>query len=269
MKLLRPTNVTPEDYIAFLISHRMAKLGNTPDGIFNELDNDRSGAIDEQELVRGIKETLDIMLSDQTIIEAFIQLSGEDRVISRNDFLNRVNMANYIKYSTHDRYVVSKAQFLNVLVLGFNYVQRRDAARLNQRYRNMTKDLDKNVLKNALLEIDPDLSDFRLEEYLGQIYETSREEDVPLEISHLIRTILRNGIGTIGTSVYAVPELNQDLQDREYNYALEVAGSKFKVVLQKQDKPQMPEILNTEEDEEEVRTIYRVIKKKKKSKRRH
>lgn len=46
VKMLRPNKVSVEDYVLFLISHRMVKMGVTPDDIFTMIDADGGGTLD-------------------------------------------------------------------------------------------------------------------------------------------------------------------------------------------------------------------------------
>lgn len=46
VRMLRPKNVSVEDFVLFLISHRMVKMGVTPDDIFTMIDADGGGTLD-------------------------------------------------------------------------------------------------------------------------------------------------------------------------------------------------------------------------------
>lgn len=53
-----------ENFVLFQISHKMVKLGLTPDDVFNIIDADGGGTLDQDELLLGLKRNLDVMLPD-------------------------------------------------------------------------------------------------------------------------------------------------------------------------------------------------------------
>ena len=59
LEIMKPENVTNEDFVLFKICHQMAKLGLTPEQIFHSLDKDGGGSISIMEFITWIKKNLD------------------------------------------------------------------------------------------------------------------------------------------------------------------------------------------------------------------
>ena len=53
LEIMKPENISQEDFVCFKICHKMAKLGNTPEMIFNLLDKDGGGTISDKEFILG------------------------------------------------------------------------------------------------------------------------------------------------------------------------------------------------------------------------
>ena len=93
LDLLKPALVSVEDYVAFKICHKMAKLGKTPEMIFNILDKDKGGTIDPNEFLTGTKEDLDLWIPDSMLEKLLKSLTNtENNEITKEAFMSRINL---------------------------------------------------------------------------------------------------------------------------------------------------------------------------------
>lgn len=156
LELLKPAEASHEDFVAFKICHKMAKLGKTPEMIFTMLDKDGGGTIDANEFITGTKEDLDLWISDKNIEKLMkkMDLDGNGE-IAKEEFMNRINMKVLMEWNKNPLWTVTKACFLITLVEVHKFKQRKLTAHLNPAFARYGKSaLSKNEFSELISSYD-------------------------------------------------------------------------------------------------------------------
>jgi Ca2+-binding EF-hand superfamily protein len=164
LHLLKPEGISLVDYVLFCVCHKMAKQGNTPEAVFNLIDKDGGGSIDQGEFVQGIKTSLDLWLSEEDITEVHVALAVNGQ-LSKAAFLSRCNFDWYQAVVKSDEYITTKCKFLNMLIDVFNRKQTNNAAQLLDLFHSRSEDpMTKETFTNVLKTLDPERNtDTRIE----------------------------------------------------------------------------------------------------------
>ena len=172
LKLLKPDGVSMANYVVFKVCHKMAKLGLSPDAVFNLIDADGGGSIDADEFVKGIKTSLELWISEADIREVYDEIA-EFGELSRTVFAQRCNFDWYLSVVKSDEFVTSKCHFLNVLIDVYNKRQRDDMAKLLAMYETAEEDpMQKGTFTDLVRSLDPTNPDDRIE----TIWKLGKEE---------------------------------------------------------------------------------------------
>ena len=155
LELLRPEKVSHSDYVLFKLCHKMAKLGMNPEGVFNLIDADHGGSIDEEEFVKGIQSSLELWIPETEIRSVFGELAT-DGVLSKHSFLARCSFDWYYAVVRGDDFITTKCEFLTALITVFERRVREDTGMLIALYETKHEDpLSKPTLSELLRDIDP------------------------------------------------------------------------------------------------------------------
>lgn len=212
LELIKPDLVSDVDFVAYKICHKMAKLGKTPEAIFNMLDKDGGGSIDVIEFIEGTKQDLDLWISDEQIKKFMGTLdetgTGE---VTKEKFLSRINMRNLMEWNRSDDWVVTKALYLITLIEVFKSKQRKDTAFLYTEFSKFGTDtISQDQFTQSLVKLDSLLTSERL----NDLCEEARQESEEINQSGFTSVILKYGIGGFGLGAFMIRELLETLSTR-------------------------------------------------------
>ena len=196
LELLKPENVTHEDFVAFKICHKMAKLGKTPEMIFNLLDKDHGGTIDSQEFITGTKDDLDLWISDENVKKLMAQLDTEGKgEVSKEAFMEKISMKALMQWNKDTSFAVTKASFLNALVEVHKFKHRKLAVKLNIEFKKINKAaLELNEFTGVVEELDSSLAKQDIEK---MFHEAAGPGKKSVNLQQVIRVASKYGLGDV------------------------------------------------------------------------
>ena len=209
LELIKPQSVSIEDFVAFKICHKMAKLGKTPEMIFNILDKDQGGTIDVDEFLTGTKVDLDLWISDKNILKLLAQLDNGTKEISKDAFMNRINMKFLMECQKSLDWVVSKCTFLTSLVEVYKYKQRKTAAHLIPKISSYESPITKESFYKLVDEYDQNLGDENAE----KLYEEAKANTLGVNPYSIQEVFSKYGLGELKS--FKNRELIQELYRRK------------------------------------------------------
>lgn len=234
LDLLRPERVSHSDYVLYKVCHRMGKIGMNPEAVFNLIDADHGGSIDEEEFVQGIKSSLELWIPEAEIrsVHAELAMNG---VLSKSAFLGKCSFDWYYSVVKSDDYITTKCQFLNVMIDVYARRVRHDTGMLIGLYESKNENpMTKDTLTNLLREMDPANTSERIE----AIWSFGMEQagDSPgLLPAPFVKAMLKYRSGQLAQTVFCkfhsdMPEIEKAIEDRkmetvDINLA-EVSGKK-------------------------------------------
>ena len=234
LDLLRPERVSHSDYVLYKVCHRMGKMGLNPEAVFNLIDTDHGGSIDEEEFVQGIKSSLELWIPEGEIRAVHAELATGG-ALSRNAFLAKCSFDWYYSVVKSEEYITTKCQFLNVLIGVYTRRVRHDTGMLIGLYESKNENpMTKDTLANVLREMDPANSDERIE----AIWSFGMEQagDSPgLIPAAFVKSMLNYRSGQLAQTVFCkrysdMPDIEKAIEDRKMDTVninlAEVSGKK-------------------------------------------
>ena len=112
LRLIKPPELSIENFIIFKICHKMAQDGCSPEDLFRRLDLDHGGTIDHMEFQRGIQQLMGLWLSTDDLVSAMDRISPGRSEITRDQFSRVINSDAYYNSPALKDLNVSGASFL-------------------------------------------------------------------------------------------------------------------------------------------------------------
>lgn len=201
LKLIKPPEVPIEQYVMFKICHKMAKTGVNAEGTFEIIDTDKTGVIEQEEFVESIRKVLELWISPEDINEAFAELAGYQPVLRRRAFLEKLNFKQYLQDGLSERFSISRAKFLNVLVEVAALRERQIAAELFELLGSDTT-TSMRQFSTLITTLDASIDSERLEWLWHKAEELSAGSDVTTKA--VVRTLLRHRVGEYAESPFCM-----------------------------------------------------------------
>jgi hypothetical protein len=198
LSLIKPAAIDVSDFIIFKICHKMAKLGLTPESLYDLIDAKKEQSLLREEFIQGVQQTMDLWV-DRADLEALFSLidSNTSETISKEEFVLKINFDSYYFNVKNEYYVVSKSTFLNALTDVYTTMYQHQAARLQKIYNEVgNRELSLTKFRQVVMSIDPHLGLSRVDQMYGEagrIYSDS--QGVGLEA--FCRILLQHGIGAL------------------------------------------------------------------------
>ena len=162
LRRLKPNSISLQDFISFNVCHCMAKSGLSAEAVFTTLDTNKSGLIDLEELVRGLRTSMNLWLAEEDLEEAFDFLVTGGNAIQKEVFLTHFDFKKYLQVAFTETYSVSKPNFLRIIGDVYFLRERQIASELHALLLN-AGDLTKSSLSQILRSLDPDITPTRIE----------------------------------------------------------------------------------------------------------
>ena len=112
LRLVKPPDLSIEDFIIFKICHKMAQDGCSPEELFRRLDLDGGGTIDHSEFQSGIQQLMGLWLGGEDLQLAMSKMSPDSGEIPREQFFKYINFDAYYNCGAWKSQNVSGANFL-------------------------------------------------------------------------------------------------------------------------------------------------------------
>ena len=214
LELMKPDNISEEEFVLYKICHKMSKLGSTPADIFGVLDTDGGGTISKGEFIKGIKKNLDLWIPEATIGKLFVNLNpGSSGEITKEIFLSKINMKTFLEWSKNPNWAISKASFLISLVEVYKHNQRKLSAHLNPNFAKYRKQgLEKNEFKELICIYESGLAEYEVD----KLYNEALTIDASVEGASFKSTssiMAKYGFGALKS--FKIKELLQELSSRK------------------------------------------------------
>lgn len=226
LELLKPSKISHEDFVAFKICHKMAKLGKTPEMIFKLLDKDQGGTIDSTEFITGTKDDLDLWISDANISKLMSQLDTDGTgEVTKEAFMGKISMKALMQWNKDPNFAVSKASFLNALADVHKFKHRKLTAKLNPEFKKVGKDnMSVNEFAEVVARLEPGLSKQEIDKLF---FEASAPDRKAVTFNHFAIVASKYGMGEVKS--FKVRELAQQLARRKSFVGAMMIGSEVTV----------------------------------------
>jgi len=225
LELIKPKAISDQEYLVYRLCHKMTRMGTTPEAIFSYLDKSQAGILDLSRIKEGLKEGLDLWVSDEAVAQLFQDLDKfKNGVVTKSQFLKFFSLEKLIDYNKNQRFVVTKSTFLTSLIETLRARQVRDAAYIEYVLESeTTKQLQRSHAEAIFKKLDPQLSCEKLKSLLDQA-EFLSEEFISREA--VSKLALRYGVG-----VFGIKGLMQNLNERKHKVDVEVAEDASKGIV--------------------------------------
>lgn len=200
LKLIKPQDVPIEQYVMFKICHKMAKTGVNAEGTFELIDTNKTGVIEQEEFTESLRKVLELWVSPEDIYESFAELSNFQPVLRRKAFLEKLNFKQYLQDGLSERYSITRARFLNVLVEVSALRERQIASEL---FNLLGSDstISQQQFSSVVASVDPSVEAERAE-WLWQKAEELSAGSVNAKA--VVRTLLRHRVGEYAESPFCM-----------------------------------------------------------------
>lgn len=200
ISLLKPENVSVNDYLIFRICHKMAKLGKTTEQIFNEWDKDGGGSVDKNELLDGIKGYLDLYMSNNDVETLFKALDpNNEGEIKSSIFSSVINIDRYNEMCKREVYACSKTRFCLILLEVYEKLQKREVDKLAQIFKSNGKEiLDLGNFLNVMQKVNPDVNVMNVSSMYQEAQVLSGHAYSGINCSGFCRYVIEKAIGGRG-----------------------------------------------------------------------
>ena len=208
LELIKPEKVSVEDYVAYKICHKMAKIGKTPEMIFNLLDKDAGGTVDCKEFISGTKGDLDLWISDGNVEKLMEALdANHSKEISKESFMSKINMKFLLDCNKNPSWTVSKCSFLSALLDVFSSKQRKLLRVLHEKSRP-SGTFNKQQFTSSLLDLDPNLDS----QTIDKMYDEAKDKGAEVNLQVASEVASKYSLGDLRS--FKSRELLQELQRR-------------------------------------------------------
>ena len=188
----------------------MARMGRTTDFIFETLNAERSGQLEYQDFIDGIRYTLNIWVTQEEAEDLCHYIDNENTgVITFGSWYQKVNFVDFADKMYSKAAMITKADFLNSLVDEYEYEVVQDYYLLKQMIRYPV--LNQSTMSSVLLQLDPNLD----QEDLEKLYDEAKEQDQGtaggVSPNALCVIVLKHNIGGYGVGMFDAFSLDSSL----------------------------------------------------------
>ena len=163
LDLVKPETMSLEGYLAYRICWTITNKGLTPNYLFSILDKDQNEAVTVQAIQSGLKEDLDLWVSETSLTEFLKGIADSQGTISKTDLLSRINLENFIKESQD--LVVPKSKYLLSLSEVFISKRRNHVASLYEKFSQLSYDaVNLQKFTKLVLQVESSTPFWRIEE---------------------------------------------------------------------------------------------------------
>lgn len=158
--MLRPQNVSKEQYFLFIISYLLNKIGVLPDQFFDLLDEQGKTYIKARVLIEGFEKHLKMWLLPEDYIKIYTAFGCfHSKNIHRSQFISQFSVdPSGLVYSEKKNYSVTKYCVLKSLLQMSKLIEIKATANLFRLFSSRTEtEMDLATFQSILAELSPDL----------------------------------------------------------------------------------------------------------------
>lgn len=217
LRLLRPENLSLEEYVAFMICQKIIRIGKTVESVFNLIDKDGSKTIDKKELFMFSRNSIDLWVDEEDMNKCFSSLvtTGTDE-IPKDVFINRFSIKTFQDLTRNQNYIISKSKFLTSLVKVYKNVHKGDLAAMNSKLSGYPNELSKQDFIALMNEINPEMI-----KYFDKYFSEGVNSNGFVTHQTFLKIISKNGLGAFKKSPFAIADLYKGLEEKRIKTALD------------------------------------------------
>jgi len=194
--LLKPETLTQEEYICFLLCHKVATTGKRPEELFRFLDTRNSGQVAATVLVAGLCESLDLWVSAEDVL-----LLLKTSWLNLKEFLRTINYERYFGYALSTDLQVSGQTYVRVLVDVYDHMVALQTEAISDVFFDVAAadEMTKLELAKAVTKIDPQMSPVQVKQLLNT-------QENSLSLYEFQRLVLENKVGGMGVGPFKLQQ---------------------------------------------------------------
>ena len=213
LKLIKPAAIDVNDFIIFKICHKMAKLGLTPESLYDLIDTKKEQNLLREEFIQGVQQTMDLWV-DRADLQSLFSLIDRNtsETMSKEEFVLKINFDSYYFNAKNEYYVVSKSTFLNALTDVYSTMYQHQAARLHMVYSEVgAKEMSHTKFRQVVLSIDPHFDISKVDQ---MFIEASQKYSDSTSVGQdgFCRILLQHGVGAL--RIFETQNLEEAIVER-------------------------------------------------------
>ncbi|CAG9320667.1 unnamed protein product [Blepharisma stoltei] len=198
---IQKENLDRYDMIAIKVVGTMAKMGISPENMFEILDLDHGETLDYHEFVDSIRIKLNIWITQDEAEFLCGSIDNEGKgIISHEEWQDKIDFEKYLELSDSKAAMITKSQLFNAFIDEYEFEIIQDYNKLRKKIKQTR--LDQPSFKEKVLELDPNYEEIEI----SRLYEIARSQDndikglVSAETFCLI--IIKEKIGGYGIGIF-------------------------------------------------------------------
>lgn len=194
--LLKPETLTQEEYICFLLCHKVAITGKRPEELFKSLDVRNSGQIAASSLASGLCECLDLWVSAEDVL-----LLLKSTLLNLKEFLRTINYERYFGYAQSTDLQVSGQTYVRVLVDVYDHMIALQTEAISDVFFDIAvaDEMTKLELAKAVTKMDPQIPQKQVKQLLST-------QENSLSLYEFQRIVLGNKVGGMGIGPFKLQQ---------------------------------------------------------------
>ena len=216
IRSLRPEEVTREDYVFFMLCHKIIKTGKSGEALFNLIDKDGSATIDRKELLQFTRFSIEVWVDEADLDSCFSNLFNMLTEIPKEEFKKIFNPKTFLDLAKNKVYLVSKARFLKTIDEMHKKFLAKELASLGEMLHSYPSSLSRDEFRGLLKELNPEMR-FNFEKYINEAM--AGEETVSHQ--NVFKVISKHGLGNYKNSPFAIKGMYEELEERKVKTVLD------------------------------------------------
>ncbi|CDW83979.1 UNKNOWN [Stylonychia lemnae] len=183
------------------IIYKVSKIGKDIKHIYDVLDQDKSGSLDQKELIGGLRGQLAIFITDEESEELVKYLDSDGSGdIDFKEFSKKVNFKD-LQQKQH-YYTISKVQYLDCLIKEWELFKRRENGKIRDFFYRFDENGDGvlafDEFETLIKALDPNIKKKQVVNLFSETLDGQDQLDDTLNIDSFIQTVTSNKIGGFG-----------------------------------------------------------------------
>ena len=210
ISMLKPKNMTEEEFLMFRLNYKMNKLDLTPESMYNEIDLTNEKRISLARLVEYIRKSWEIYVQevDINVLSQIFNLKSTSK-IPKYLFMSKITVKPLTDYSQNEKLMIPKSTFLSTLVNCFKSLQTRDTAYLTALFQSLNAPkISQAEFYSMLNTLDPTIPEADLQKHYEEalLLNSDFSLDGILQDS-FIKIVLLHSIGQVGLRDFGISYL--------------------------------------------------------------
>ncbi|OMJ79299.1 hypothetical protein SteCoe_20721 [Stentor coeruleus] len=217
LKLLRPENLSLEEYVIFMICQKINRIGKTVESVFNLIDKDLSLTIDKDELIFFTGKYVDLWVDEEDMNKCFSSLvTAGTNEIAKEVFMAKFGVKTFQELARNENYIVSKSKFLTSLVKVYKIIHKKTLASISSMLNSYPNELSKQDFVGLMNKLNPEMIKY-FDKYFSEISNSNEF------ITHqaFLKFISKNGLGAFKQSPFAITDLYKGLEEKRVKTTLD------------------------------------------------